>query len=136
MHILLYIQCGLWFPEGKLYAELYLMEYFMTFTPLFTKPIRSKGKTLEVTFPKEDLESVILELSENKFLIGLMLDYINFTRRGEVSISREEEISLRQKIFPYFDELMGKRGLHSIFSPDVSEEMFQRLERGVLEVRS
>ncbi len=108
----------------------------MTFTPRFTKPTVTKDGVIEVTLPNEELESIINELSNNKRLIILMKEYIKLARQPEIEISEEYEIKLRQEIFPFFDEKMHNKGKYRMFSPDVSEEMFQRIEAGTLEVQS
>jgi hypothetical protein len=106
----------------------------VSFTPLFTKPTVSKEGVKLVTLSKEEVDNLINEFSSNEELVRLMLQYIDLARRDGARPSEVDDVSLRRKIFPYFDDVMWKKNL-SLFSSDIAEEMFQRIESGVLEVR-
>ena len=105
----------------------------VSFTPLFKKPTVSKDGVIEVTLSKEEIDNLINEFSLNKDLVRLMLEYIDLARKEGAEPSESDDILLRRKIFPYFDDVMWQKNL-SLFSSDIAEEMFQRIESGVLEI--
>lgn len=105
------------------------------FSPLFRKPILIAGKRTVVELPGEQLESIIMDLAENEVLVRLMLEYIRLARQEIDSMPEQDEIALRQKIFPIFrKKIENIEPMYVVFSADVAEEMFQRIEDGKLEV--
>lgn len=104
-----------------------------SFIPRFKKSAITERGFVEQELAPDELEMIISHFSKDHDLISKMKIYIDLARGGEPSISEDEEIALRREIFPVFQEYMFSHGL-SLFAQDVAEEMFQRLEKGLIRI--
>ncbi|WP_416065345.1 hypothetical protein ACK9YZ_00820 [Rhizobium sp. ZK1] len=103
-----------------------------SFIPRFKKRVVTENGLTEVEISSEKLEDIISHFSEDKELIYIMKKYIDLTRSaGASALSEDEEIAMGKKIFPVFHDFLFANGL-MVFAPDVAEEMFQRLEKGLI----
>ncbi len=84
-----------------------------------------------VEIPLDIVEHITKEVIENEKLIDLMRRYVRDVRSANATLTEEEDIALRKQIFPYFQSklrAMGKE--YSLFSADVPEYIFQKIELG------
>ncbi|QWW72497.1 hypothetical protein [Rhizobium sp. WYJ-E13] len=103
-----------------------------SFIPRFKKSVITESGLVEMEISPEDLDSIINHFAKNEELISIMRSYIELTRKTVTSsLSEAEEIAMGKKIFPIFHDFLFVRGL-AVFAPDVAEEMFQRIEKGLI----
>ncbi|MBB3590694.1 putative RNA-binding protein (virulence factor B family) [Rhizobium sp. BK529] len=104
-----------------------------SFTPRFKKKVLTESGLVEMEISFQELDSIINHFSKNGELVYIMNKYIELIRNSETSsLSEDEEIAMGRKIFPLFHDFLLERGLMT-FAPDVAEEMFQRIEKGLIE---
>ena len=77
------------------------------------------------------VEQLVKEVVENKQLINLMRRYASEVRSPNSTATEEEDIAMRRQIFPYFQARLREIGKeYSIFSADIPEYIFQKIELG------
>lgn len=102
-----------------------------SFKPKFSKPMASPVGDGTVEIPLNIVGDITEEVLSNKPLIDLMRRYVSDVRSADSSIADEEDIAMRKQIFPFFQERLRKMGKeYSLFSADVPEHIFQKIELG------
>jgi hypothetical protein len=96
---------------------------------LFERVVSSKNGRETLSLSELQIESVIRSLSKRRDFVNLIDEY----RKGLAqpkSLSEEEEISLRQEIFPVIDfELRKIDPRYQIFSPGILERLFEKTKK-------
>lgn len=94
---------------------------------LFERVVSAKGggrQTLSLSEPQ--IEAVVGALSKKEDFLDLINEYQSGIAEP-TSLSEEEEISLRQRIFPTIEgELRKIDPRYQIFSPGILERLFER----------
>ncbi|MCP3971730.1 MAG: hypothetical protein GY717_15700 [Rhodobacteraceae bacterium] len=102
-----------------------------SFKPKFSKPMASPVGDGTVEIPLNIVDDITEEVLSNRPLIDLMRRYVRDVRSTVSSATEEEDIAMRKQIFPYFQERLRKMGKeYSLFSADVTENIFQKIELG------
>ncbi|MEP3296567.1 MAG: hypothetical protein ABJO27_08825 [Pseudoruegeria sp.] len=94
---------------------------------LFERVVSAKGGGREtLSLSETQIESVMGTLFEKQDLLNLINEYQSGVAEPK-SLSEEDEISLRQRIFPTIqDELRKIDPRYQIFSPGILERLFEK----------
>ena len=98
---------------------------------LFERVVSTKGGGREtLSLSEAQIEYLVDILSENQDFFNLISEYQSGVAEPE-SFSEEDEVALRQRIFPKIQEELRKIDpRYQIFSPGILERLFERKNGG------
>ncbi|RED51089.1 hypothetical protein [Aestuariispira insulae] len=106
------------------------------FAPRFSKKLNSAKGAFTHELTKDAVEEAISVLVHDDVLFQRMTHFIEVARQKEPVLSDEEEVALYQPISERVTEyLIRFNKLNYIFSADIIEEIFQRIEDNSLKIR-